>query len=445
VFFGKSVAPSVKTVDVSDYAAICDEHCVHPHSVSCWMLTEAPPGTWSTTTTAGQVNAAAEAERPAGRAHEWQHFGMTHFRMSVDDESAVPRRFVANPGLVGIGPKWSPKRAYLQMYGFLAALIAGLGVPVVLVNSVGSESETRAMIELGAGFGFLLLVFVGLAAYYRWRNQQKILIGVTSDGLTANKRPGDVFPFSDMTLGPWGWGAGTMGTALHLRCGRHRFVLGGRDHRIRSGTRLDEAPVPGVDAWLWDAEFDQLLAMVGRRTGLDVRPPTPGEPTRYVLSPNPQRVQADSPSAVRKQHKLLQSASSLALDVGADAIRVIDPNTNALIASASPTQVTATPATYQFPYQHWYPSLNNVVTDLEMKYLSTAPELILRVPGMQPLTIACLDTGGALPGITRRFSWRDDVPVENEPAEYAVSGADWLTLVERFGLAAYLEQRGEQG
>lgn len=58
--------------------------------------------------------------------------------------------------------------------------------------------------------------------------------------------------------------------------------------------------------------------------------------------------------------------------------------------------------------------------------------------------LACLDTGGAL-GITRRFSWRDDVPVENEPAEYAVSGADWPTLVEKFGLAPYLERRGEQG
>jgi DivIVA domain-containing protein len=363
-----------------------------------------------------------------------------------DDESAVSRRFVAKPWMVGIGPKWSPTRAYLQMYGFLAVLIAGIGV-VALVLSVSPWSETRAAIGLGAGFGFLIVVGVGLRAYYWWHNQQKILIGVTSDGLTVNKRPGDVFQFSDVTLGPWGWGAGTMGTALHLRCGRHRFVLGGRDHRTGSGTRLDEAPVPGVDAWLWAAEFDQILTMVGRRTELDVRPPTPGEPTRYVLFPNPLRIQAASASKTSKQLKLFRSASNLAVDVGADAIRVVDPNTNALIASASPTQVTATPATYQYPYTHWYPSLNNVVTDFEMQYLSKAPELILCVPGAQPLTIACLDvdTGGALPGIARRFSWRDDVPVEDEPAEYAVSGADWPTLVEKFGLAPYLERRGELG
>lgn len=377
-------------------------------------------------------------ERPAGRAHEWKPFGM-----SVDDESARSRRFVANPGLVGIGPNWSPKRAYLQMYGFLAFLIAGIGV-VALVLSASPESETRAYIGLGAGFGFLIAVLVGLLAYYRRHSEQKILIGVTGDGLTVNKRPGDIFPFTDMTLGPWGWGAGTMGAALHLRCGRHRFVLGGRDHRIGSGTRLDEAPVPGVDAWLWAAEFDQILTMVGRRTELDVRRPTPGEPTRYVLFPNPLRIQAASPSRTRKQLKLFRSASNLAVDVGADEIRVIDPNTNALIASASPAQVTATPATYQYPYTHLYPSLNNVMTDIEMQYLSKAPELILRVPGMQPLAVACLEVGGAM-GVTRRFSWRGDVPVQDEPAEYAVSGADWLMLVEKFGLAPRLENRGEQG
>ena len=364
--------------------------------------------------------------------------------MSVDDESAVSRHFVANPGVVGIGPKWSPNRAYVQMYGFLAVLVAVIFVVPLVLNSALPESKTLAMVELVGGFGFLVLVVVGMLAYYRRHSQQKIFIAVTGDGLTVSKRPGDVFAFSDMTLGPWGWGAGTMGAALHLRCGRDRFVLGGRDHRVGSGTPLDEAPVPGVDAWLSAAEFDQLLTMVGRRTGLDVRSPTPGEPTRIVLFPNPQRIQAVSPSAVRKQRKLWRSASNLVIDVGADAIRVIDPDTNALIASASPTQVTATPATYQYPYTHLDPSLNNVTTDIEMQYLSKAPELIMRVPGMQPLAIACLQTGGAL-GVTRRFSWRGDVPVQDEPAEYAVSGADWLTLVEKYGLAPHLEGLDEQG
>jgi hypothetical protein len=362
--------------------------------------------------------------------------------MTANDESAASLRFVANPGQVGIGPNWNPNRAYLQMYGFLAVLITGIVGVAVVMNS-GPESKSRAVMGLGAVFGFLVVVFVGMAVYHRLRSRQKFVVGVAGDGLTVSKWPSDVFPFSDVRIGPWGWGAGTMGTALHLRCGRHQFVLGGRDHRFEGGAQPAEAPVPGVDAWLSHDEFGQLLTVVGPRAGLDIRPPTPGGPTRYVLFPNPQRVQAVSPSAVRKQHKLLQSATNVAIDMEPHAIRVVDPNTNALIASASPTEVTATPATYRFPYSHWFPSLNNVVTDLENKYLSTAPVLILRVPGAQPLTVACLDVEGAL-GIARRFSWRDDVPVEDEPAEYAVSGADWPALVEKLGLAPYLERREER-
>jgi hypothetical protein len=37
-----------------------------------------------------------------------------------------------------------------------------------------------------------------------------------------------------------------------------------------------------------------------------------------------------------------------------------------------------------------------------------------------------------------RFSWRGAVPEDNEPAFWA-SGADWLALVDKFGLAPNLE------
>jgi hypothetical protein len=359
--------------------------------------------------------------------------------MSVD-ESAVSRTFVANPGAVGIGPNWSPKSAYLKMYGFVGLLIAVIALSQIVPRVLGSSGESMRSSYLALGLGFLGLVGVllALSAYYRRHNRQKIVIGVASDGLTVNKRRGDVFPFSDVTLGPWGWGAGTMGTALHLRSASHRFVLGGRDRRADSGIRLDEPAVPGVDAWLPAAEFEQLLGMVTGRAGLDIRPPTPGAPSRYTLFPNPQRVQANSPSEVRKQHELLQSASNLAIDVDADSMRVTDLTTNALIASAALTDVTATPATYEYPYRHLWPTPENVMTDVEMKRLSKAPELILGVPGMEPLAIACLDTSGGL-GITRRFSWPDGVAVANEPAQYAVSSADWLELVEKFSLAPQAE------
>jgi hypothetical protein len=38
-------------------------------------------------------------------------------------------------------------------------------------------------------------------------------------------------------------------------------------------------------------------------------------------------------------------------------------------------------------------------------------------------------------GLDFRFSWRYDVPTEAARADYEVSGTDWLTLVEKFGLA----------
>src|SRR5258705_1039270 len=82
-----------------------------------------------------------------------------------------------------------------------------------------------------------------------------------------------------------------MGTALHLQCGQRRFILGGRDRRVASGTRL-EAPDAGyglpvdIDAWVSASDFEEILTMVGRRSGLDVRPPEPGQPTRCLLFPN---------------------------------------------------------------------------------------------------------------------------------------------------------------
>lgn len=365
--------------------------------------------------------------------------------MNVDKEL----RFVAQPGLMGVGPDWSPKRAYGQMYGFLAVLIAAIfAVPVLmkvlptLMNSVSLESKAGSEIVVGAGFGILLLVLAAMGLRYRRHNAQEIVIGVADDGLTVSTRRRQVFAFGDLTLGPWGWGAGAMGTALHLHCGQGRFVLGGRDYRVGDGTRLDEPAVPGVDAWLQTAEFGQLLTVVGGRAGLAVNPPTPADSTRFMLFPNPQRVQALSPSAVRKQHKLLRSASNLAVEIDADIVRVMDPNTNALVASAPRASVTAMPATYHYPYSHWYPSVNNVMSDMEMEYLSKAPELVVSVPGMQRLAIACLDVGGAL-GTSRRFSWGGDVQTEDEPAQYAVSGADWVMLVGKFGLAEQLQRHDE--
>jgi hypothetical protein len=118
---------------------------------------------------------------------------------------------------------------------------------------------------------------------------------------------------------------------------------------------------------------------------------------------------------------------SLVLDVDNDAIRVIDPDSNALNASASRAQVTATPAIYQ---------PDSVMSGDGSTYTYPAiTGLAMRIPGVQPVTIGCLDMVGS----RFRFSWRGDVPRQDERPAYVVSGTDWLTLAEKFGLAPYLE------
>jgi hypothetical protein len=378
--------------------------------------------------------------------------------MSVNGGPAASRQFVAHPPFWG--SKWASitTAAYKNPAKFVVFFLISVAAIIAfcLVMWVGErafvgsrEGYSAEMADKVFRYGGVALILLGCGAYYKWSRRRKILISVTSDGMTVNTRPGDVFSFGDAKLGVWGVSGGmTMGTALHLHSGRHRFILGGRDHRIAAGTRLD-GPDAGyglpvdIDAWLWASDFDEVLAMAGRRTGLDVRPPAPGEPTRCLLFPNPLLVQPMGPFAFRRRQQLLRSASQpcLAIDVDGDAIRVIDPNSNAQYGSAWLAQVTATPVTYRPSYRHWFPSVETLVSDAAVHYLSTTVGMVMSGPGLQTLTIGCRDSVG---GLERRFSWGGNVPVQNERAAYVVSGADWLTLVEKFGLAPHLEQQGQQ-
>jgi hypothetical protein len=56
----------------------------------------------------------------------------------------------------------------------------------------------------------------------------------------------------------------------------------------------------------------------------------------------------------------------------------------------------------------------------------------MSIPGRPPLTFGCRHL--AVSG--RRFSWSGTARIVKEPPAYILSAADWLTLVETFGLAA---------
>ena len=374
--------------------------------------------------------------------------------MNVNDMPAASRQFVAQPPFWGskvaskTTPAWqnNPTKSYAIMVVGVLAFSVVLGGLYVGMQSLGAEWMQYFD---GRAFQYILvaLLFGGVYAWYWWSRRRKIIVSVTSDGLTVNTRPGDVYSFIDAKLGTWGQtGGATMGTALHLQCGQPRFILGGRDRRVASGTRL-EAPDAGyglpvdIDAWVSAADFEEILTIVSRRSGLDVRPPAPGQPTRCLLFPNSLLIQEMGAFAVRKKREFLESASQprLAIDVGVDGIRVIDPNTNALIAAVSPAQVTATPVIYRPRSMHWIPNLGHAISDAATNYWSTAPGMRVSIPGMPPLTIGCRDT---VSGLDQRFSWPDDVPTEHARADYEVSGTDWLILVEKFGLAPHLIKRG---
>jgi hypothetical protein len=173
--------------------------------------------------------------------------------------------------------------------------------------------------------------------------------------------------------------------------------------------------------------------MGGRESGVDVRGPAPGEPTRCLLFPNPYLAEQMGSFAFRKQLQLQRSLSkpSLILDVDNGAMRVIDPNSDALSASASRADVTATPATFQ---------ADSVTSGDGSTYdYPATPGLTVCVPGVKPLTIGCLD----LVGSGFRFSWRGDSPWPNERPAYVVSGADLLSLAEEFGLISQLEDKAK--
>ncbi|WP_155948618.1 hypothetical protein [Mycobacterium sp. URHB0044] len=372
--------------------------------------------------------------------------------MNVDAAPADSRQFVAQHSpfwgakVASItGPAWQkhPGKSYLV---YVALIFAFCAVLCGLWFGLQSYMQGRAeWLQSLAGHGFqlagLLVLFGSVSAWTAWSQRRKILISVTSDGLTVNRRPGDVYSFSDAKLGTWRVTGGmTMGTALHLYCGPRRFVLGGRDHRLASGVRLDAQDVgyglpADIDAWLSAPEFEEILAMVGRRSALDLRPPTYGGPTICLLFPNPLLIQDMGSFAFRKRKEFLQSLDRprLAIEVSPDAIRVVDPNRGALMASVSPAQVTATPVIYRPSSGHWIPTLEQLVSDLTTRYWSTTPGMHIAIPGMPPLTIGCRDT---VTGLDRWFSWPDEVPTENAIAEYVVSGADWLTLTEKFVLRA---------
>jgi hypothetical protein len=316
--------------------------------------------------------------------------------MPVSEESAASRRFVAS------GPRMKTKWAAVVVYGS----IAGMFIFAYAAHAAGlSPFAGHALMWL-----FIVIPYLGFVVFVM--KPKKLRIGVNGEGLTINEGAGGVFPLVGAKLGEWyapGFGT-TGGVALHVGDGRHRFVLGGRDHRIDPGMRLDAPPVRSIDAWLSASDFDALLTMLGPRSELGGGGAAPGGPICCLLFENSTLFRTlDSLRGRRPQPKV-------ALELDGDVIRLTDVATRALIVWAVLSQVTASPG------KHTFPGPQRI----------TWPTLDVRVPGLRRILIANPEG--------RRFSWHDRVPRLPSP-DFVVSAADWLTLVQKFGLEPLLEVR----
>jgi hypothetical protein len=329
--------------------------------------------------------------------------------MSTNNEAGTARQFVAAREV--FSTSWI-KGTKIWQAVYTVVFVGFVGFAVLMMYNTSRGAKTPH-IPRYTGLYFIA-VLLGVSAvfgvYMLLRSRQKYVLTVTGDTVTVQPR-GEVYSLADAHLGIWP----NIGVALHLQSGGSRFVLGGEERSIGPSTPLDAEPTDLVDARLPAADFDELLRLGGRAAA---RGPAPGEPTRCILFPNSQTIATTSPLAFRKKQRLVNSLgrAQLFIDVDNDTIRIVEPESHTVDASATVSRITATPLSYE-------------QRDGESSRVYRTPILMLSVPGLAPLSVGCALSG-------QRFAWTGSARVVKEPPAYVLSAADWRTLVEKFGLAA---------
>jgi hypothetical protein len=177
--------------------------------------------------------------------------------MPLSGPSPTQRTFVAT------APRVSWKLLMFLVYG---SILVPFGFLLLLsAHHVNTKPIFEWLHWLVLG-GFLVVGSVGVRSQaVRTFFSPKVTIRPSGDGVDVT-RLGKTrsFPSASATLGPWATSQFTAGSALHLRNGRHRFVLGGQSHRPPLGTQPTAKSVWAVNAYMPAADFDALLATVYR-------------------------------------------------------------------------------------------------------------------------------------------------------------------------------------
>jgi hypothetical protein len=334
--------------------------------------------------------------------------------MNISDGTRTSHQFVASREVYSTA--WiKGTKVWQAVYTVIFIGFVAFIVRMMVNTSRGATTHVPRYTML-----YVIAVLLGAGAvigiYMFWRSRQKYVLTVNGDALTVQPR-GEVYSLADAQLGIWPH----IGVALHLHSGTRRFVLGGQGRSIGPSTPLDAESIQVVDARLPASDFDELLRLGGRTAA---RGPAPGEPTRCILYPNAQASANMGSFAFRKKQQLVNSLgqAQLFIDVYNDTIRVVEPESHAVDASAAVSRITADPLSYE-------------TRDAESSHVSRTPAMTLSAPGVPPITVGC----NHIEGSHRRFSWSSTPRVVRDPPTYLVSGADWLTLVQTFGLAADLK------
>jgi hypothetical protein len=171
-------------------------------------------------------------------------------------------------------------------------------------------------------------------------------------------------------------------------------------------------------------------------------PAASGRPTPCELFASPDE------SKIFKERALQESLArtfaeqpQLAIDVGTDAISVIEPASKTVIASAGRAQVTATPANYA--------PVAESGEGGSRQYKQ--PMLIVNVPGGLNLRIAIRPMRYSIwNGHHFRYAWRMkagplDVKSPAQSPTHVARETEWFDLLETFGLAALVVDKYTSG
>lgn len=136
------------------------------------------------------------------------------------------------------------------------------------------------------------------------------------------------------------------------------------------------------------------------------------------------------------------NSPALAIGVGSEGISLVDPNTNAVLASVEPGRFTATPETYS-PTD---PSAESASTTLY-----TQPQVLVDIADQRRLRIAILPMRySGWNGLQFRYAWRAEARARNGNIAglgptHVTTDAEWFSLLEVFGVASLAVDEAASG